>query len=213
MTSQRARNRLIQKLAQNCIQNTRVLEVMASMPRHLFIDEALAHRAYENTALPLGYQQTISQPYIVARMTELLLDGGPLNKVLELGTGSGYQTAVLARLVDRVFSVERIQALQLRAQRRLLALGVRNVLFRWGDGREGWSAMAPFDGILVTAAAPCLPEALLRQLAPSGRLVLPLMREDGEQYLVMIVRRGTKFIRHDLEPVRFVPLLKGTTEA
>src|SRR5690606_31482653 len=174
MTSQRTRERLIERLYEEGLSNPRVLEVIRRTPRHLFVDEALAHRAYEDTALPIGHNQTISQPYIVGRMTELLLAGGPLDKVLEIGTGSGYQTAVLAQLVERVFSVERIQALQDRAKERLQELELRNVVFRWGDGWEGWPALAPYNGILVTAAASEVPQALLEQLAPGGRLVIPV---------------------------------------
>lgn len=143
MTSQRTRERLIQRLYEEGLSNARVLEVIRRTPRHLFVDEALAHRAYEDTALPIGHNQTISQPYMVGRMTELLLAAGPLDKVLEIGTGSGYQTAVLAQLVERVFSVERIQVLQDRAKERLAELKLRNVVFRWGDGWEGWNALLP----------------------------------------------------------------------
>ena len=168
MTSQRTRERLIERLYEEGLSNARVLEVIRRTPRHLFVDEALAHRAYEDTALPIGHNQTISQPYIVGRMTELLLAGGPLDKVLEIGTGSGYQTAVLAQLVERVFSVERIQSLQDRAKERLAELKLRNVVFRWGDGWEGWNALGPYNGIIVTAAASEVPQALLDQLAIGG---------------------------------------------
>ncbi|MDR6354916.1 protein-L-isoaspartate(D-aspartate) O-methyltransferase [Pseudomonas psychrotolerans] len=154
MTSQRTRERLIQRLYEEGLSNAQVLEVIRRTPRHLFVDEALAHRAYEDTALPIGHNQTISQPFMVARMTELLLAGGPLDKVMEIGTGSGYQTAILAQTVERVFSVERIQSLQDRAKERLLELNLRNVVFRWGDGWEGWPALAPYNGIIVTAARP-----------------------------------------------------------
>lgn len=164
MTSQRTRDRLIQRLYEEGLSNPQVLEVIRRTPRHLFVDEALAHRAYEDTALPIGHNQTISQPFMVARMSELLLADGPLDKVLEIGTGSGYQTAVLAQLVERVFSVERIQALQDRAKERLVELKLRNVVFRWGDGWEGWPALAPYNGIIVTAAAADVPQALLDQL-------------------------------------------------
>ena len=174
MTSQRTRDRLIQRLYEEGLSNAHVLEVIRRTPRHLFVDEALAHRAYEDTALPIGHNQTISQPFMVARMSELLLADGPLDKVLEIGTGSGYQTAVLAQLVERVFSVERIQALQDRAKERLVELKLRNVVFRWGDGWEGWPALAPYNGIIVTAAAADVPQALLDQLAPGGRLVIPV---------------------------------------
>ena len=208
MTSQRTRDRLIQRLYEEGLSNPHVLEVIRRTPRHLFVDEALAHRAYEDTALPIGHNQTISQPYMVGRMTELLLGGGPLDKVLEIGTGSGYQTAVLAQLVERGFSVERIQALQERAKERLSELNIRNVVFRWGDGWEGWPALAPYNGILVTAGAAEVPQALLDQLAPGGRLVIPVGAGDTQQ-LMVIVREESGFSRHVLDPVRFVPLLNG----
>ena len=208
MTSQRTRERLIQRLYEEGLSDARVLEVIRRTPRHLFVDEALAHRAYEDTALPIGHNQTISQPYIVGRMTEVLLAGGPLDKVLEIGTGSGYQTAVLAQLVERVFSVERIQALQDRAKERLQELELRNVVFRWGDGWEGWPALAPYNGILVTAAASEVPQALLEQLAPSGRLVIPV-GGSGDQQLLLITRDEQGFNRQVLDAVRFVPLLSG----
>ncbi len=208
MTSQRTRDRLIQRLYEEGLSNPHVLEVIRRTPRHLFVDEALAHRAYEDTALPIGHNQTISQPFMVGRMTELLLAAGPLDKVLEIGTGSGYQTAVLAQLVERVFSVERIQTLQDRAKERLVELKLRNVVFRWGDGWEGWPALATYNGIIVTAAAADVPQALLDQLAPGGRLVIPVGAGDVQQ-LMLIVREDNGFSRHVLDAVRFVPLLNG----
>ena len=208
MTSQRTRERLIERLYEEGLSNPAVLEVIRRTPRHLFVDEALAHRAYEDTALPIGHNQTISQPYMVGRMTELLLAAGPLDKVLEIGTGSGYQTAVLAQLVERVFSVERIQVLQDRAKERLLELKLRNVVFRWGDGWEGWPALASYNGIIVTAAAVDVPQALLDQLAPGGRLVIPVGAGDVQE-LVLIVREEDGFSRQVLDAVRFVPLLNG----
>ena len=208
MTSQRTRERLIERLYEEGLSNPSVLEVIRRTPRHLFVDEALAHRAYEDTALPIGHNQTISQPYMVGRMTELLLAAGPLDKVLEIGTGSGYQTSVLAQLVERVFSVERIQALQERAKERLQELKLRNVVFRWGDGWEGWNALGPYNGIIVTAAAAEVPQALLDQLAPGGRLVIPV-GAGAEQQLLLIVRDEQGFTRHVLDDVRFVPLLNG----
>ena len=208
MTSQRTRERLIERLYEEGLSNPSVLEVIRRTPRHLFVDEALAHRAYEDTALPIGHNQTISQPYMVGRMTELLLAAGPLDKVLEIGTGSGYQTSVLAQLVERVFSVERIQALQERAKERLQELNLRNVVFRWGDGWEGWNALGPYNGIIVTAAAAEVPQALLDQLAPAGRLVIPVAA-GAEQQLLLIVRDEQGFTRHVLDDVRFVPLLNG----
>lgn len=208
MTSQRTRERLIERLYEEGLSNPRVLEVIRRTPRHLFVDEALAHRAYEDTALPIGHNQTISQPYMVGRMTELLLASGPLDKVLEIGTGSGYQTAVLAQLVERVFSVERIQSLQDKAKERLVELNLRNVVFRWGDGWEGWNALGPYNGIIVTAAAAEVPQALLDQLAPGGRLVIPVGAGDVQE-LLLIIREEDGYSRHVLDLVRFVPLLNG----
>ncbi|WP_165765338.1 protein-L-isoaspartate(D-aspartate) O-methyltransferase [Pseudomonas fluvialis] len=208
MTSQRTRERLIERLYEEGLSNPHVLEVIRRTPRHLFVDEALAHRAYEDTALPIGHNQTISQPYMVGRMTELLLAAGPLDKVLEIGTGSGYQTAVLAQLVERVFSVERIQTLQDRAKERLAELNIRNVVFRWGDGWEGWPALAPYNAIIVTAAAAEVPQALLEQLAPGGRLVIPVGAGDVQE-LLLITREEQGYTRHVLDAVRFVPLLNG----
>lgn len=209
MTSQRTRERLIQRLHEEGIADGRVLDVIRRIPRHLFVDEALAHRAYENTALPIGNNQTISQPWMVARMSELLLAAGPLDKVLEIGTGSGYQTAVLAQLVERVFSVERIKVLQDRAKERLQALSLRNVVFRWGDGWEGWQALAPYNGIIVTAVAADVPQALLDQLAPGGRMVIPVGAGELQQLLLIIREEDGSFTRHPLGAVRFVPLLNG----
>ena len=208
MTGQRVRDRLIDRLREQGIADERVLSAVRMLPRHLFVDEALAHRAYEDTALPIGHTQTISQPYIVGRMTELLLAGGPLDKVLEIGTGSGYQTAVLAQLVERVFSVERIQSLQDRAKERLAELKLRNVVFRWGDGWEGWNALGPYNGIIVTAAASEVPQALLDQLAIGGRLVIPVGAGETQE-LLLIVREEDGYSRHVLDLVRFVPLLNG----
>jgi protein-L-isoaspartate(D-aspartate) O-methyltransferase len=208
MTSQRTRERLIQRLYEEGLSNAQVLEAIRRTPRHLFVDEALAHRAYEDTALPIGHNQSISQPYMVARMSELLLAAGPLDKVLEIGTGSGYQTAILSQVVERVFSVERIQGLQDRAKERMAQLNLRNVVFRWGDGWEGWSALAPYNGIIVTAGASEVPQALLDQLAPNGRLVIPV-GAGAEQELLLIVREEQGFSRHVLDAVRFVPLLNG----
>ncbi len=208
MTSERTRERLIQRLREEGIVNQKVLEVIRRTPRHLFVDEALAHRAYEDTALPIGNNQTISQPYMVARMSELLLEDGPLDKVMEIGTGSGYQTAVLSQLVERIFSVERIKVLQDRAKERLLELNLRNVVFRWGDGWEGWPALAPYNGIIVTAVATDVPQALLDQLAPGGRLVIPVGAGEVQQ-LMLIVREEHGFARRVIGNVRFVPLLNG----
>lgn len=208
MTSQRTRERLIQRLCDEGLSNPQVLDAILRTPRHMFVDEALAHRAYEDTALPIGNNQTISQPYIVGRMTELLLAAGPLDKVLEIGTGSGYQTAILAQLVERVFSVERIQSLQERAKERMAELNLRNVVYRWGDGWQGWNALAPYDGIIVTAGAKEVPQTLLDQLAVGGRLVIPV--GEADQQLLLIVREENGYEYRTLEDVRFVPLLTGT---
>ena len=208
MTSARTRDRLIQRLQEQGITNLTVLDRIRNLPRHIFVDEALASRAYEDTSLPIGFSQTISQPYIVARMTEALLEGGPLAKVLEIGTGCGYQTAVLAPLVGRICSVERIGGLQERARVRLKELGIKNVRFRHGDGAEGWKAQAPFDGILVAAAPLHVPEALLAQLAPGGRLIVPAGPE-GQQQLLRLVKREQGIERRVLGPVSFVPLVGG----
>ncbi len=208
MTSARTRDRLVQRLIEQGIRNPQVLECIRSTPRHLFIDEALASRAYEDTALPIGFGQTISQPYIVARMTEALLEAGPLHNVLEVGTGCGYQTAILAALVPRLYSIERIEALHLGAQQRLQELGATHVRLRHGDGYEGWRANAPYDGVLVAAAPPEVPEALLRQLAPGGRLVMPV-GDDRKQVLLRVTRRDGGYEREMLGPVSFVPLQSG----
>ena len=173
MTSQRTRDRLVGRLREQGIVDEKVLGQISTLPRHIFIDEALAHRAYEDTALPIGNNQTISQPFIVALMTQLLTEV-PRKKVLEVGTGSGYQTALLARLCERVYSIERIQALMPRARERLSALSLRNIQMRHGDGYAGWAESGPFDGILVTAAPPAMPEQLLEQLAEGGRLIVPV---------------------------------------
>lgn len=208
MTSARTRERLITRLREQGIANEAVLERIRSVPRHLFVDEALASRAYEDTALPIGHGQTISQPYIVARMTEALIEGGTPRKALEVGTGCGYQTAVLAPLVVTLYSVERISALQARARRVLRELRITNVHMKHGDGFEGWSAYAPFDAILVAAAAYSVPAALLEQLADGGRLIIPV-GPDREQQLLRVTRRGDRLEREMLGPVTFVPLLQG----
>lgn len=208
MTSARTRDRLVQRLREQGITNLTVLERFRTLPRHIFVDEALASRAYEDTALPIGFSQTISQPYIVARMTEALLDGPPLLRVLEVGTGCGYQTAVLSPLVQQIWSVERIEGLQRRARDRLKEIGVRNVRFRVGDGSEGWPTQGPFDGILVAAAPLVVPEALVNQLAPGGRLIVPAGPE-GQQQLLRIVKRENGLEKKSLGPVSFVPLLGG----
>jgi protein-L-isoaspartate(D-aspartate) O-methyltransferase len=210
MTSARTRDRLVQRLREQGISNPAVLERIRNVPRHIFVDEALGSRAYEDTALPIGFGQTISQPYIVARMTEALLEGEPADNVLEVGTGCGYQTAVLAALVKRLSTIERIEPLLTRARERLRELGVRNVRFRHGDGSLGWKAHAPFDGILVAAAPLAVPDPLLKQLKVGGRLIVPIGPE-GHQQLVRFTRREQRIEREPLGPVAFVPLLGGTT--
>ena len=206
MTSRRTRMRLVQRLREAGIESDKVLEIMGEVPRHIFLDEALSHRAYEDTSLPIGYGQTLSQPYIVARMTELMLAHCPSN-VLELGTGSGYQTAVLARLFSGIYSVERIKPLQDRARERLRQLHARNVFFKHADGGMGWPERGPFDGIIVTAAPIEVPGELLAQLADGGVLIAPVGEEN--QVLVEVIRRGDRFDHRELEPDRFVPLLGG----
>jgi protein-L-isoaspartate(D-aspartate) O-methyltransferase len=208
MTSQRTRERLVRRLREEGIRNVRVLESIRNTPRHLFVDEALASRAYEDTALPIGNGQTISQPYIVARMTEVLLAQGPLENILEVGTGSGYQTAVLAPLVRRVYTTERIQALLEQARRRFQTLRIRNIVTKHVDGGLGLPEYAPFDGIIVTAAPEGIPRSLVEQLRPGGRMVLPIGRRD-EQALVAVVRTADGYEHEMLERVSFVPLLSG----
>ena len=210
MTSARTRDRLVQRLREQGIANAAVLERIRNVPRHIFVDEALGSRAYEDTALPIGFGQTISQPFIVARMTESLLEGGNASNVLEVGTGCGYQTAVLAPLVTHLNTIERIEPLLARARERLKELGIRNVRFRHGDGALGWKAHAPFDGILVAAAPLTVPEALIKQLKVGGRLLVPIGPE-GEQELVRFTRREQRVERESLGPVAFVPLLGGTS--
>lgn len=208
MTSSRTRERMVARLISQGIQHARVLDVMRQTPRHIFVDEALAHRAYEDTALPIGYGQTLSQPYIVARMTELLLADGPRHKVLEIGTGSGYQTAVLAQLVPSVHSIERIKPLQDKARERLQQLGLHQVRLRHADGLQGWPGEGGYDGILGAAAALAVPEALLALLAPGGRLVLPVGAT--QQQLVLVRRELTgELTQQVIEPVKFVPMLGG----
>lgn len=210
MTSRRTRERLVARLAEQGIANQDVLDVLRTTPRHLFLDEAMAHRAYEDIALPIGYQQTLSQPWVVARMTELLLAQGPRHRVLEIGTGSGYQTAVLAQLVDEVFTVERIKPLQEKARQRLRQLKLRNVRYRHADGHFGWSEAGPFDGILTTAAPETIPEELLQQLAPGGCLVIPV--GSTAQHLQVVTRTHEGFDTRIVDAVRFVPLRSGTVK-
>ena len=210
MTSQRTRDRLVQRLREHGIADERVLTVIGEVPRHIFIDEALSTRAYEDTALPIGHGQTISQPFIVALMTKTLLNK-PRERVLEIGTGSGYQTAVLAALVKRVFTVERIAPLIERARERFRAMKLRNVRVKYDDGNLGWPDQGPFDGIIVTAAARTVPAALLEQLAVGGRLVIPVGDDRGQE-LKVIDRTEEGLHEESLEYVRFVPLLRGTVD-
>jgi protein-L-isoaspartate(D-aspartate) O-methyltransferase len=207
MTSQRTRLRMVERLRTQGIKDERVLRVFAEIQRHIFVDEALAHRAYEDTALPIGFGQTISQPWVVARMLELAGVGGGLDTVLEIGTGCGYQAALLSRLVRHVYSVERIQQLLARARRNLHQLAITNVRLKHADGHIGLKESAPFDAIIMAAAATHVPEALLEQLGEGGRLVMPL--GNRSQYLTVITREADRFDRQTLEPVRFVPLVPG----
>lgn len=200
--------RLIQQLEALGITNQAVLKVISETPRHWFMPESLAHKAYENTALPIGNGQTISQPLMVATMTQLLMQHD-CRQVLEIGTGSGYQTAVLAQLVDKVFSVERIAQLQYQAKRRLRQLDLHNVAMRHGDGWKGWRSKGPFDGIIVTAAASEVPDALVEQLADGGVLIIPVGEKDQSQSLVVMRRFGESLEQQRIGDVRFVPLIKG----
>lgn len=208
MTSQRTRDRLVARLREEGIRNEAVLDVIRNTPRHLFVDEALASRAYEDTALPIGYNQTISQPYVVAAMTDLIISNNP-KKVLEIGTGSGYQAAVLAPLVEKVYTVERIEPLAKQARQRFRKLGLRNVRASYSDGTEGLPDFAPYDAIITTAASEQIPQALLEQLSEDGgRLVIPL-GGPNLQRLTLVTRRGNSYEQESLDPVVFVPLLSG----
>jgi protein-L-isoaspartate(D-aspartate) O-methyltransferase len=207
MTSARTRQRLVEVLQNLGVQDARVLDVMRTTPRHLFLDEALAHRAYEDKSLPIGHNQTLSRPYTVARMSELLLASCEAKKVLEVGTGSGYQTSILAQLVPRLFTMERIEPLLNRAKQRLAAMGIDNVVYRYGDGYEGWPSREPFDGILVTAAPSQVPKALQWQLAEGGCMIIPVGGE--EQHLIKITRSGNHFSKQKVEAANFVPLVNG----
>jgi protein-L-isoaspartate(D-aspartate) O-methyltransferase len=208
MTSARTRDRLVERLREHGIRSEAVLNQIRNVPRHLFVDEALASRAYEDTALPIGHGQTISQPYVVAKMTEALLDGFEGETVLEIGTGCGYQTAVLASLVKKIYSVERIPELLRKTKQRLRDLDIYNVQFRPGDGWKGWPKYAPYDGIIVAAAAPVVPESLLEQLAPGGRLVMPV-GAPGYQELMLVTQQRDRFEQESLGGVSFVPLVQG----
>lgn len=208
MTSRRTRGRLIERLRAEGIRDERVLEAIRAVPRHIFVDEALSSRAYEDTALPIGAGQTISQPFVVARMTEALVAGDKLDRVLEIGTGCGYQTAILARFANQVYSIERIQGLLAQARQRMLDLKINNVHMRHGDGEKGWPEHAPYDGILVAAAPASVPIALIDQLADGGRLVIPV-GHGGSQELKLITRSGNQLDEQILERVAFVPLVSG----
>jgi protein-L-isoaspartate(D-aspartate) O-methyltransferase len=208
MTSARTRERLVQRLQEQGIVDQRVLDRIRNVPRHLFVDEALATRAYEDTALPIGFGQTISQPYVVARMTEALLEAGPAPKILEVGTGCGYQTAVLSPLVKEIYTIERIASFVARARRSLRELKIRNVHFRHDDGNVGWATRAPFDGILLTAAPYAVPPVLFEQLIVGGRLIAPV-GPDGRQELIRFTKGETRVQRESLGAVSFVPLLSG----
>lgn len=207
MTSRRTRDRMVNRLKDQGISDSKVLAVMSDTPRHIFVDEALASRSYEDTALPIGYNQTISQPYIVARMTELLLENGPLSKVLEIGTGCGYQTALLAQLVDKVYSVERIGPLLKKAKNHLWDLKLKNISFQHNDGGWGWPEHAPFDGILVAAAPAEIPETLLQQMAVGGVMLIPIGTKN--QALHKVTRTKIGYEDEILESVVFVPFLSG----
>ena len=207
MTSQRTRDRLIHRLREEGIEDENVLHVMSKIPRHIFVDEALASRAYEDTALPIGHGQTISQPYIVARMTELLISKGALKRVLEVGTGSGYQTAVLAPFVEQVFTVERIAPLLEQAKQRHKALALKNIRYLLSDGSWGWPQYAPFDVIIATAAPEEIPSELIEQLAEGGRLIIP-HGSSAQQRLSVIERKGETLTTTDLDMVSFVPLVR-----
>ena len=209
MTSQRTRNRMVDRLRDRGIESEAVLETLASVPRHLFVDEAMATRAYEDDALPIGDGQTISQPYVVARMTEVLLEQGPVGKVLEVGTGSGYQAAILSQLVDHVYTVERIKNLLDKARHRFRALEYRNVQARHSDGSWGWATNGPYEAIIVTAAPASVPEPLLEQLQIGGRMIVPVGNQKRQQTLTVITRTRVGYERVELNDVRFVPFLSG----
>ena len=208
MTSRRTRERLVERLRSEGIRDPRILESIRAVPRHIFVDEALASRAYEDTALPIGAGQTISQPFVVARMTEALVAGGVLDRVLEIGAGCGYQTAILARFAAKVYSVERLETLLKQARERMHALAIHNVRMRHGDGNEGWPEYAPFDGILVAAAPPSIPQALIDQLAEGGRLVIPV-GDTGAQDLKLVTKINGEVNEQVLEKVAFVPMVSG----
>jgi len=209
MTSLRTRERMINRLIDQGITNHKILDAMRKVPRHLFVDDALGSRSYEDTALPIGHGQTISQPYIVAKMTELLMGHSHLKNVLEIGTGCGYQTAVLAQLIDHVNTVERIYPLHLQAKNRLWELNIRNVSYLHSDGGWGWSEKSPFDGILVAAAPAEIPEKLLEQMAVGGIMLIPIGKNRGLQKLQRVIRTESGYEVESMEPVSFVPFMSG----
>ena len=209
MTSQRTRDRLVQRIHEKGIHDSRVMDAIRAIPRHLFVDEALASRAYEDTALPIGHSQTISQPYIVALMTQTIIREGIPDKVLEVGTGSGYQAAVLGHIVPRVYTVERIRALHDRSRSLLRELGMRNVQPYYSDGSWGLKQFAPYDAIMVTAAPDRIPESLLEQLAVGGKLIIPVGPQNKAQKLIQIKRTPEQFEQTTLDSVSFVPLREG----
>jgi len=210
MTSQRTRSRLVSRLREKGIKEESVLQAIETTPRHIFIDEAMAHRAYEDTALPIGMGQTISQPYIVARMTEILVDSGIMGNVLEIGTGCGYQTSILAQVSFQVYTIERIAALQYKAVERFKALELNNISYKHGDGYLGWKEHAPFDAIIVTAAPDNIPPILVEQLAIGGRMIIPVSQPNGEQQLILLEKTEDGMSQTEVETVKFVPLLSGT---
>ena len=209
MTSQRARDRLAATLKESGIRDARVIDVIRNLPRHHFIDQALHSRAYENTALPIGHGQTISQPWVVARMTEALLEFGMPQKVLEIGTGSGYQAAVLAALVPQVYTVERIEELLRQARRRFRQLGIANLRSRYDDGKLGWPDEGPFDAVILTAAGDAIPHAILDQMTPTGVLIAPVGSPSSQTLIRMRGDGQGDFIQEELGSVSFVPLLGG----
>ncbi len=208
MTSQRARDRLARTLIEMGIESELILDVMRKIPRHFFIDEALASRAYENTALPIGFNQTISQPYIVAKMTEVLIKNKELGNVLEIGTGCGYQTVVMAQFAKYVYTIERIDGLLIRARERFQKLNCNNIRTKHSDGNIGWPAHGPYDGIIVAAAPVGVPKALVEQLAMDGRLVIPVGKP-GKQKLLLITRTEYDYTEQYIDSVSFVPMLAG----
>ena len=212
MTSQRTRDRLLSRLIDQGIGCMRLLDVVRSTPRHIFLDEALAHKAYEDVALPIGFNQTISQPYIVAKMTEAILNTGKFDRVLEIGTGCGYQTAILAQLAKSVSTVERIKPLLERAKKNLKLLKLRNIEYQHVDGSRGWKKNGPYDAIIATAAPQRVPEELLQQLALGGRLIIPVGGENNQE-LQLITREKSGFTVQILEQVKFVPLLRGQLQS